>query len=85
MRPLDGMLMIRVKVSLQISRGIFVNGEILQMHTIHESNYTVIKLPSNGNSKTKEINEKYNSVYRSCQAQLMGWKHLITFTQIIHF
>jgi len=85
MRPLDGMLMIRVKVSLQISRGIFVNGEILQMHTIHESNYTVIKLPSNGNSKTKEINEKYNSVYRSCQAQLMGWKYLITFTQIIYF
>jgi len=22
----------------------FVNGEILQMHTIHESSYTVIKL-----------------------------------------
>jgi len=32
---------------------IFVNGEILQMHTIHESNYTVIKLPRNGNSKAK--------------------------------
>jgi len=31
----------------------FVNDEILQMHTIHESNYTVIKLPCNGNSKAK--------------------------------
>jgi len=47
------MLMIRVNVSLQISRRIFVNGEILQMHTIHDSNYTVIKLPWNGNSKAK--------------------------------
>jgi len=45
--------MIRVNISLQISRCIFVNGEILQMHTIHESNYTVIKLPRNGNSKAK--------------------------------
>jgi len=47
------MLMIRVNISLQISRCIFVNDEILQMHTIHESNYTVIKLPCNGNSKAK--------------------------------
>jgi len=31
----------------------FVNGKILQLHTIHESNYTVIKLPRNGNSKAK--------------------------------
>jgi len=40
----------RVNVSLQISRCVFVNGEILQMHTIHERNYVVIKLPSNGNN-----------------------------------
>jgi len=45
--------MIRVNISLQISRCIFVNGEILQMHTIHDSNYTVIKLPRNGNSEAK--------------------------------
>jgi len=45
--------MIRVNVSLQISRCIFLDGEILQMHTIHESDYTVIKLPRNGNSKAK--------------------------------
>jgi len=45
--------MIRVNVSLQISGCIFVNGEILQMHTTHESNYTLIKLPRNGNSKAK--------------------------------
>jgi len=25
----------------------------LQMHTTHENNYTVIKLPHNGNSKAK--------------------------------
>jgi len=46
--------MIHVNVSLQISRCIFVNGEILQMHTTHKSNYTVIKLPRNGNSKAKD-------------------------------
>jgi len=34
------MSMIHVKVPLQISRGIFVHGEIIQVHTIHESNYT---------------------------------------------
>jgi len=43
----------RVNVSLQISRGIFVNGEIMQMHTIHESNYAVMKLRGNGNSKVQ--------------------------------
>jgi len=47
------MSMIRVNVSLQISRCIFVNGEILQMHPIHESNLTVMKLPRNGNSSLK--------------------------------
>jgi len=51
------MLMIRVNVSSQISRGIFVCGEIIQMHTIQESNYTVIKLPRNGNSTAKKINK----------------------------
>jgi len=45
--------MIRVNVSLQISRCVFVNGEILQMHTIRKSNYIVIKLPRNGSSKAK--------------------------------
>jgi len=34
------MLMIRVKVSLQISKGIFIYVEIIQMHTIRESNYS---------------------------------------------
>jgi len=38
-------------VSLQISGCICVNGEIIQMHTILESNYT--KLPRHGNSKLK--------------------------------
>jgi len=49
------MLMIRVNVPLQISRGIFIYGEIIQMHTVHESNYTVIRLPRNGNCKAKKI------------------------------
>jgi len=39
------MLMIRVNIPLQISRGMFVYGETIQMHTILESNYTVVKLP----------------------------------------
>jgi len=30
----------------------------MQMHTIHESNYTVMKLSSNENSQTKTINKK---------------------------
>ena len=52
------MSMIRVNVSLQISRCIFVYGEIIQMHTIHENNYALIKLPRNGNSKAKKFNKK---------------------------
>jgi len=48
------MLMIHVNVQLQTSRSIFVYSEIIQIHTIHESNYTVIKLPCNGNSKAKK-------------------------------
>jgi len=56
------MLMIRVNVPLQISRGVFVYGEIIQMHTIFESNYTVIKQPRHGNSKAKKINKKQFSL-----------------------
>jgi len=41
-------------VPLQISRGIFVYGEIMQTHTIDVSNETVIKLPRNGNNKAKK-------------------------------
>jgi len=43
------MLMILVDVPLQISRGIFIYGEIIPMHTSRESCYTVIKQPSDGN------------------------------------
>jgi len=32
-------------------------GESIQMHTIHESNYTVINLPLNGNNKAKKNNK----------------------------
>jgi len=52
------MLMIRINVPLQITRGIFVHGDIIQMHTIHENNYTVIKQPRDGNKKAKKINKK---------------------------
>jgi len=34
----------------------------MQMHTIHESNYTVKKLPCIGNSKAKKINKKQLSL-----------------------
>jgi len=68
------------EVLLQISRGIFVCDEIIQMHITHESNHTVAKLPRNGNSKAKKINKKYTSVYRNCQAQPIGWMHMTIFT-----
>jgi len=54
--------MICVNVSLQISRGTFANGEVLQMHTIQDSNHTEIKLPRNGNSKAKIISKKQFSL-----------------------
>jgi len=41
------------------------------------------KLPRNGNSKAKTKLQK-KSVYRSYQAHLMGWMHLMIFTLIIH-
>jgi len=78
------MLMIHVNVPLQISRGIFVCGEIIKMHTIHRSNYIVMKLPRNGKSKLKKINKTKIQFVRSHQAQLMGWMHLMIITQIIH-
>jgi len=77
------MLMIRVNVPSQISSDIFVNGEAIQMHTIRESNYAVIKQPRNGNRKEKKVNEN-NSICKSYQAQPMEWMHLMVFTQIIH-
>jgi len=52
------MLMICAKVPLQISKGIFVYGEIIKMHTIHKGNYALIKLPRNGNSKAKKTLQK---------------------------
>ena len=56
------MFMIRVKVPLQISRGIFLYGEIIQMHTLHESNHTGIKLPRNDNSKEKKIKKNQKTI-----------------------
>jgi len=52
------MLMIRVNVPLKISRRIFAYGEIIQMHTFHDSYYIVIKQPSDGDSKAKKVNQK---------------------------
>jgi len=46
--------MIRVNVPSKIPSGIFVHDEIIQMHTIHENNYQVVKEPRNGNSKANE-------------------------------
>jgi len=50
--------MILLNVSLHILRGIFVYGEIKQMHAFNEHNHTVTKLPRNGNSKARNNNEK---------------------------
>jgi len=50
--------MIHVNVPLQISKGIFVYGEVIKMYTIREGNYTVIKLSRNWNSKSKKINKR---------------------------
>jgi len=47
---------------------------------IHEGNYTVLKLPRNGNCKTKKINKKQFSFWK-----LIEWKYLMIFTQIIHW
>jgi len=43
-------------------KSIFVYGEIIQMHTFHENNYTVIKLTCNGNSEKQYFLEaiQYN-------------------------
>jgi len=72
--------MIRGNVPLPISRGIFVCGEMIQMYTTRKRNYTVIKQRHNGDSKAKKT--KGNSVYRSHQAQEMGWMYLIIFTRV---
>jgi len=48
----------------------FVCGDIIQMHTIHDGNQTVIKQPRNGNRRKKLT--KNSQVYISFQAQLMG-------------
>ena len=69
--------MIRDNVPLQISRGIFIYGEIIKMHTIYEGNYTVIKLLPIGKCKWKKRINKH-------QAPLMRLRHLAMFTQIIH-
>jgi len=55
------------------------------MHTMLESNRTEIKLQYHVMEiiRRKKL-RKYNSVYRSYQAQLKGWKHLMIFTLIIH-
>jgi len=55
-------------------------GKVTQMHTIHESNCIVTKLPHNRNTKMK----RKLTVYRSYQAQLMGRMHLMIFIQMIH-
>ena len=57
----------------------------MQMHTFHEheSNYTVIKLRCNETVRQNKLTNQ-NLVYRRYQTQLMGWIHLIIFTQIIY-
>jgi len=59
----------------------FVHGEVIKMHTIHESNCKVMKQTRSGNSTAKKLTKKSNSIFRSYQAHVMGWMHLILFTQ----
>jgi len=77
------MLLRHVNASLQISRGIFGYDEIIQTHTMPERNFAVMKQPRNGNSKAKKLT-KINAVYTSYQSQLIGWMHMLIFTQISH-
>ena len=77
------MLIRRVIALIQISNGNFVFAEIIQMHTIHESNCTVIKQPRNGSNKAKNLT-KHNSVYTGYQSQLTGWMHVLIFIQTSH-
>jgi len=39
------------------SQEAFLSGELIQMHTIHESNYRAIKQLRNGNKKRKNNNK----------------------------
>ena len=50
-----------------------------KMHTILESNCTMTKLPRNGKFQAKKLGY-YDSVYKSYQAQLKGWKDVMIFT-----
>jgi len=77
------MLMIHVNDPLQISRGIFVWGEIIKMHTIHQRKYTVMKLPRNVNSKAKKINKK-TIQFETTSSTSNGMNALYDFSQIIH-
>jgi len=58
-------LLILVNVPLEISSGIFVYDEIIQIHTIHKNNHKMIKEPHNGNSKANKKLTKFScKVYR---------------------
>jgi len=48
--------------------GIFVRGEIIQMHTILDSNCTIIKLPRNGILRRKKINKVQFSLWKLSSA-----------------
>jgi len=60
--------MILVNVPLQISRGIFVHDKLTQMHTILESNCTLVKLSRNKYSKAKKINKIHLSLWKLSSA-----------------
>jgi len=56
------------------------------MHTIHEGNYTVVKLPRNENSKAKKINKKKKnfSLWKLSNTTIVI-DALNDFTHIIHW
>jgi len=54
------------------------------MHTSHESNHTLIKLPHNENSRPRRKNNKKQfSLYKLSNAT-NGWMPLVIFTQIFY-
>jgi len=47
-----------IETYIQISRGNFGYGKIIQLHTVGERYYAIIKQPQNGNKKQKKLQKK---------------------------
>jgi len=82
---MDSLHVVRVIVPLQNSSGIFVNGEILHIHKIHESHHIVVKEPRNGNRKANvKLTQKNIFILYTISNTTNCLEELGGFTQIIH-